>query len=114
MFAVELMTGAMFFIAAKMIFAALVLYLSYRIVRKLYNYSIDNDHEKTTAWKEISMLAVVLIIAAVFDGAAAPKITIDTGINRELLEYQTNSAEPNIQPVSPRTQTLQGFVPLKP
>ena len=99
--------------AVEIVFAAVVLYLSYRIIRILYNYSIDNDHVKTTAWKEISMLMVVLIIYLDM-GTAAPKITIDTGINRELLEYQTNSVDPVIQSISPRTQTLQGFVPLKP
>ena len=105
---IEIMTGATLFALIRLAFATIFLFMLYRIVKKL----TKDSEEKQNFWPEISVLTLMMLLVFFFPTSAAPKLTIDTPPNRELIEYQRGT-QVEIVPAEPRVEYLQGFTPLK-
>lgn len=114
MFGVEFMAGATLFALINLTIFLVVAFVLYRIAKKLYKFANDDSPEKTVSIKKEIFALGLMILASVFFGSLAqPKISIDTPPNRDLIEYQENNREVVIEEVAPRTETLEGFDPLK-
>jgi len=114
MFGVEFMAGATLFALVNLAIFLVVTFILYRIGMKLYKFVIDENPEKTVhIKKEIFALGFIILVSIFFGSLSQPKISIDTPPNRDLIEYQENNREIVIEEVAPRTETLQGFSPLK-
>jgi hypothetical protein len=61
----------------------------------------------------ILSLLVILVFMSMVNGSTAPKLSIDTPSNSALESYQQNDADIEIITPAPRTETLDGFTPLK-
>ena len=73
-----------------------------------------NKNEKTTNQYHAAIPALTAGLAGCIVGEMVKVPPASIGMVLGEKGYQTNSVDPDIQPVSPRTQTLPGFVPLKP
>jgi len=116
MFGIEFMTGAMFFALVKLITLLVVLYIVYRIVKKIYVFLEDDSYVKTLNIKgEIITLGGIILFFTFFGSLTQPKVSIETLPNRDLIEYQQTDEDKDvvIETPAPRTETLQGFEPLK-
>lgn len=114
MISVEFMTGAMLLSAIKMAVSLVFIYMMYRVGKKVYEFIIDEENEKTVNVKWEMMYIFGFIMLTIFMGSAAqPKLTIETPPNRDLIEYQSDSKEIVIETPVPRTEKLEGFSPLK-
>ena len=114
MFEVQFMAGATLFALVNLAILLVAIFIMYRIGVKLYKFAIDDSPEKTVSIKkEIFALGFIILIPIFFGSLPQPKISIDTPPNRDLIEYQENNREIVIEEVTPRTETLEGFNPLK-
>lgn len=112
--AIEFMTGATVFALINLTFVLLMCYMMYRIITKTIRYE-RKEIERLNTHKEIAIFCVsAIILFGIGVGTAAqPKLKIDTSPNRPLIEYQEEDSEVVIQTPPPRTETLDGFEPLK-
>lgn len=111
---VEFMAGAMFFAFVNLALFLIVLAAVASIMKKVYvesNKSTGADF-KLHIRKEVATLVVMVLAAVFISGSAQPKLKIEPQVNRPLIEYQTD-IEVEILTPAPRTDTMDGFVPLK-
>lgn len=114
MFGIDVMTGAMFFALVNLATFVIVLFIFYRIARKIYVFVNDDSHEKKmNIKKEVFGLGFLILFFTFFGSLTQPKVSIDTPPNREVIEYQENKEEVIINTPAPRTQELDGFESLK-
>ena len=112
MFGIELMWGAMFF---SMLNIAVLLTSIYIFGRIIYIYYSNNGDIEFKDIRRYVIFGFIFAIMGSFinTGAARPKITIQVPENRAQFEYKTQPREFEIVTPPPRTETLQGFTPLK-
>lgn len=114
MIGVEFMTGAMLLSALKMVIFLVFVYMVYRVGKKFYDYSISEDEEKSVNVKwEFSFLFLAIVFSTFMGSAGQPKLTLDVPVNRDLIEYQSDTKDVTINTPPPRTEKLEGFFPLK-
>ena len=112
--AIEFMTGATVFALINLTFFCIAAYFSYRLANKLGTYLTTEGSDKTlNAKSEIAVLISILVLMVFFGSVSQPKLSLDPVQNRALMEYQDNAEEVEIKTPLPRTDTLQGFEPLK-
>ena len=111
---IEFMTGAMLLSAINAATILVIVWMVYRIVKKIFKYVNDDSlqKEKINAKIELFVCGMALVFNIFFASAAVPKLTIETTPNRDLMEYQRNTEEVVIETPPPRTQILDGFRPL--
>jgi len=108
---IEFMTGATMFALFN-----LISFLIFGLIGwKIYCYSFALEEPNFKLLKRWIIIACAFIPFYVFFGVttAAPKLTIDPVQNRELIEYQDNAGEVEIETPPPRTEKMDGFTPLK-
>jgi predicted histidine transporter YuiF (NhaC family) len=115
---VEIMWGAMFFGALHLITGLIMIFLLYKLLSFLWKNKddISNAPEKEKkSFKKYLIASSVVVIIGLFlsSGAVKPKVTLNPIQNRTLIEYQNNNAPVTIITPPPRTEHLEGFVPLK-
>lgn len=114
MFGIDIMTGAMFFALVNLATFMLVLFIFYKIAVKVYVFVSDESNEKhMDIKKEVFGLGVLILFFTFFGSLTQPKVNIETLPNRDLMEYQHADEEVVIETPAPRTETIQGFEPLK-
>lgn len=110
----EFMTGATVFALINLIILLTGLYFAYRFGYKIVNYYLTDPEERKVNFKFDIFVAIILCaFLMVFGSVSQPKLSINPPENRELIEYQNNREEIVIETPAPRTETLQGFEPLK-
>lgn len=114
MFNIEFMTGAMILASIKLAIFLVFVYMVYRVGKKFYDYSISEDEEKSVNVKwELSFLFLAIVISTFMGSAGQPKIALEVPVNRDLIEYQSNTDDIVIETPAPRSEKLDGFSPLK-
>ena len=108
---IDFMLGAQLLATINLLVTVLVLWLVYRVFKKVFYEQRENDEKADVRW-EVAGLGIATLLFAFFGTSAAPKLTIDSAPNRQLVEYQRNVEELVIETPAPRTETLEGFTPL--
>lgn len=112
--ALEFMTGATTFALVNSILFAIACYSVYRLVIKLGRYLTSDEEDKRVNFKGEMLAILALLTAMLFFGSVAqPKLSLDPVANRDLIEYQESDKAVVIQTPPPRTESLEGFEPLK-
>ena len=110
----EFMTGASVFALINLIIFLFVVWIVYRICKKLYDFVASEEKTKTVnIGIEVFALGFIIVAFMFFGGVTQPKLTIDPAQNRNLIEYQESNEEIVIETPPPRTEKLEGFTPLK-
>jgi hypothetical protein len=118
MFGLEFMTGALLLSAIQLVSFLLFSVAVWKVLDGIipwFTAKADPDCDGSLNkfpkfWTFI--LVAMLLLGIFFNSNSAPKITIETPPNRELIEYQ--SPKPIVLEVpEARTQTLEGFTPMK-
>jgi hypothetical protein len=109
---IEFMTGATLFALINFIIFLLTAYLTYRGGKKLYAQYV-NEAKISSVPREFVVVVFLAVLFVFFSSSTQPKVTIDTKPNAALIEYQRQNPEIVIETPAPRTETLQGFEPLK-
>jgi len=112
--AIEFMTGATVFALINLIIFLGLVYLFIRGLRKMYAQWKEYESFKDVKTPPEFFYVMVVCILFIFLGSATqPKLSIDPVQNRALIEYQESTEEIIIETPPPRTETLEGFTPLK-
>lgn len=106
----EFMTGALVLNSITAVLILLLLLALYRIGRAVYLFAVEEQPPRVTL--ELTYLFIFVFISAVYGTASQPKVAIDVPKSREQIEYEENK-EIVIKTPPPRTETLEGFTPLK-
>jgi hypothetical protein len=110
---IEFMTGAMIFALVDIIIFLILAVALASIGKKLYLNSIQEDGlpTKLNFYKELMTLGVLGLLTIFMAGSTQPKLKIEPTVNRSLIEYQAPTTDEITTP-PPRSDTLDGFVPL--
>jgi hypothetical protein len=111
MMGIEFMTGAAMFALVNLIGVLLFLFFFFRGGKKIYKDF--KGYEKCGVPIDLYYLMIIGMLFVFFGSSVQPKFTIETPINRELIEYQGTNERAIVETPAPRTETLQGFTPLK-
>lgn len=107
---IEFMTGAVLLSTITVIFYIILAVAAFNLGSKLVSYFVEEKPFKAR-W-ELSIFFIVIVGSLFYSSAAAPKLKIETPVNRDLIEYQTGKEVIIVTP-PPRSETLEGFEPLK-
>lgn len=113
MFDVQFMigTGIIWNIMMLVVFA-LIAYQCLKIWGIAVVYKDENTPITKSIVKRVAVIAAVLLVAFfVSRGTVAPRVVIDTPVNKELREYNKPKEAEIITP-PPRTENMKGFKPL--
>lgn len=110
--AVEFMVGATVFALIDLVLAVVVLYTMWSLVKKLWQLLTAEQYHARNIRTELVVIGLVLAYVMLYPSSAQPKLSIDVGPNRQLQEYQKGK-DVDVISQPPRTETLEGFTPLK-
>lgn len=110
MISVEFMTGALLLSSLQIALLVFTLWVIWRLFNKV---QLHLAKEKPLKIKfELGYLFITAIFSVYIGTAGQPKLKLDVPTNRALIEYQSGE-EVVIETPALRTETLDGFTPLK-
>lgn len=109
--AIEFMAGATVFALINILISIPAILSLYSLSKKAIKFYVE-ENVKLKIKTEIFVLGLCLLFVIFIPGSMQPKVTIDTPVNRDLIEYQTDKEVEIVTP-PPRTEKLEGFTPLK-
>jgi Na+/H+ antiporter NhaD/arsenite permease-like protein len=107
----DFMEGATIFALINLISFLLIAFFMVRGAKKIY--AAHKEHGTLIFPSDAFYLGAIVLIVIFFGSLAQPKLTIDTPTNRVLQDYMETNPEIVIETPPPRTETMEGFSPLK-
>lgn len=101
---IEFMTFGTLLLLVKVAMMLVIIVTAYRIARKAY-------HGNTPSFVDYILIAASMLIIFM-PVNLQPKITIESSPTYQQQTYKSNDEPIVIEPVAPRTETLDGFTPM--